>query len=80
MNDKKLEGISDVRDESDRDGVRMVLELKRDAMPDVVLNNLFKKTALQTSFSGNMVALVSEGRQPQRVTLIQSLKIFIEFR
>jgi len=58
VNEKKLEGISDLRDESDRDGIRIVLELKRDAVADVVLNNLFKKTPLQTSFSGNLVALM----------------------
>eukprot|EP01041_Mallomonas_annulata_P001538 gene1538-2966_t len=80
VNDKKLEGISDLRDESDRDGIRMVVELKRDAVPAVVLNNLFKKTALQTTFSGNLIALVDEGKQPQRIALKQALHIFITFR
>ena len=59
VNEKKLDGISDLRDESDRDGIRVVVELKRDAIPALVQNNLFKKTALQASFSGNMLALVS---------------------
>lgn len=58
VNDKKLDGIADLRDESDRDGIRVVLELKRDAAPAIVLNNLFKKTKLQTVFSGNFVALM----------------------
>jgi DNA gyrase/topoisomerase IV subunit A len=52
VNDKKLEGISDLRDESDRDGIRVVVELKRDAVPALVQNNLFKKTSLQWAFSG----------------------------
>ncbi|MGA1626899.1 MAG: DNA gyrase subunit A, partial [Prochlorothrix sp.] len=59
VNDKKLEGISDIRDESDRDGMRIVIELKRDAYPQVVLNNLFKQTPLQSNFSANKMALVN---------------------
>ncbi|CAB9502475.1 gyrase subunit A [Seminavis robusta] len=59
-NDKKLEGIADLRDESDREGIRIVIELKRDAVAAVVLNNLFKKTALQSTFSGNFVALLAK--------------------
>jgi len=58
INEKKIEGISDIRDESDRDGMRIVYELKKDTIPNVVLNNLFKQTQLQTSFSVNNVALV----------------------
>ena len=120
VNDKKMEGISDLRDESDRDGIRVVstglsptcmnepspcidhddeshlsaiyissswplthtqvIELKRDAVPSVVENNLFKKTPLQTSFSGNFLALSSDGRQPQRMTLRDSIQTFIDFR
>jgi DNA gyrase subunit A len=80
VNDKKLEGISDLRDETDRDGLRMVIELKRDAIPAVVQNNLFKHTALQTSFSGNMLALVREGAQPKRITLKEALSGFLSFR
>ena len=80
VNDKKLEGIADLRDESDRDGVRVVVELKRDAIPALVQNNLLKKTALQASFSGNMVVLVDKGKQPQRVTLREALDIFIGYR
>lgn len=80
VNDKRLEGISDIRDESDRDGIRIVIELKRDARADVVVNNLFEKTALQTSFSGNLLALVDEGMQPKRLTLREALQEFIRFR
>ena len=80
VNDKKLEGIADLRDETDREGMRMVIELKKDAVPAVVQNNLFKKTALQASFSGNMLALVEDGTQPRRVTLREALKVFIDFR
>jgi len=83
VNDKKLEGISDLRDESDRDGIRVVLELKRDAVAAVVLNNLYKKTALQTSFSGNFLSLMTtdEGAlTPQRFTLREALDCFLDFR
>jgi DNA gyrase subunit A len=80
VNEKKLDGIADLRDESDRDGIRVVVELKRDAVPALVQNNLFKKTALQASFSGNMLALVDDGKQPQRITLREALSIFIEYR
>lgn len=59
VNDKKLEGISDLRDESDRDGIRVVVELKRDAVPALVQNNLFKKTSLQWAFSGKGVTYSS---------------------
>lgn len=76
--DKKIEGISDLRDESDRDGIRVVIELKRDAKPDVVKNNLFKHTQLQTTFGVNMVALVN--RQPRLLTLVDILNEFIEHR
>jgi DNA gyrase subunit A len=80
VNDKKIDGISDLRDESDRNGIRVIIELKRDAVAAVVQNNLFKKTALQTAFSGNMLALIDNGKQPQRINLRQSLDIFIEYR
>jgi DNA gyrase subunit A len=75
---KTIEGISDLRDESDRHGVRVVIELKKDAHPDVVLNLLFKNTALQSSFGVNTVAL-SRGR-PQTLNLKQILQAFISFR
>src|SRR6185437_3707112 len=65
--EKKIDGISDLRDESDRDGYRVVVELKRDAMPDVVLNQLYRFTPLQTSFGANMVAL--DGGRPQTMNL-----------
>jgi DNA gyrase subunit A len=85
VNDKKLEGIADLRDESDRDGIRVVLELKRDAVPNIVLNNLYKKTQLQTSFSGNFLALFpseqdEDALKPQRFTLREALDCFLDFR
>ncbi|HEX7836536.1 MAG TPA: DNA gyrase subunit A [Kofleriaceae bacterium] len=78
VRDKKLEGISDIRDESDRTGIRVVLELKRDADDKVVLNNLFKHTQLQTSFSINMLAIV-EGK-PVLLSLRRALQVFIDHR
>jgi DNA gyrase subunit A len=78
VRDKKLEGIADIRDESDRTGIRVVFELKRDASYDVVLANLMKHTALQTSFSINMLAIV-EGR-PEALTLRRALQVFIDHR
>ncbi len=78
VNDKKVEGISDIRDESDRTGMRIVYELKRDAIANVVLNNLFKHTQLQTSFSVNNVALV-KGR-PQTLNLKDLIHHFVEHR
>ena len=78
VNDKKIEGIADIRDESDRKGMRIVYVLKRDAMPNVVLNQLFKYTPLQTSFSVNNIALVN-GR-PQTLNLKDIIHHFVEFR
>jgi DNA gyrase subunit A len=78
VNDKKIDGISDIRDESDRDGMRIVIELKRDAYPRVVLNNLFKQTPLQANFGCNMLALVNG--EPQLLTLKQFLEVFLDFR
>lgn len=78
VNDKKIEGISDVRDESDRDGLRIVVEVKRDAMGSVVLSKLFKYTALQTSYGVNNVALVN-GR-PRILNLEDLIREFIKFR
>ena len=78
VNDKKLEGISDIRDESDRDGMRIVVELRRDAYPQVVLNNLFKLTPLQSNFSANMLALVNG--EPILLTLRKTLQVFLDFR
>jgi len=80
VNDKKIDGISDLRDESDRDGIRMVIELKRDAVAAVVQNNLFKKTPLQTTFSGNFLAIMGDGTKPQRFTLRSALDYFLDFR
>lgn len=78
VKDQKLNGISDLRDESDRDGMRIVIELKRDAKPDVVRNNLFKQTQLATSFGVNMIALV--GLQPRLMNLYEVLNEFVEHR
>jgi len=78
VRDKKIEGISDLRDESDRHGVRVVVEIKRDAMAEVVLNQLFKFTPLQTSFGVNMLAL-NKGR-PQLMNIKEILQAFVEFR
>ena len=78
VRDKKIEGISALRDESDRDGYRVVVELRRDAVPDVVLNQLYRFTALQSSFSANMVAL--EGGRPQVMNLKDLLTSFVSFR
>ena len=78
VREKKIEGISDLRDESDRDGYRVVIELKRDAVPDVVLNQLYKFTPLQTSFAANMLAL--DGGRPLTMTLKDLLTIFVAFR
>ena len=78
VNEKKLEGISDIRDESDRDGMRIVIELKRDAYPQVVLNNLFKLTPLQNNFSANILALVNG--EPVTLSLRRMLDVFLDFR
>ena len=78
VHEKKIDGISDLRDESDRDGYRVVVELKRDATPDVVLNQLYRFTPLQSSFGANMVAL--DGGRPLLLTLKDMLTAFIAFR
>ena len=78
VNDKKLEGIADIRDESDRDGMRIVIELRRDAYPQVVLNNLFKLTPLQSNFNAYMLALVAG--EPVLLTLRRMLQVFLDFR
>jgi DNA gyrase subunit A len=78
VREKKIEGISDLRDESDRDGMRIVIEIKRDAMADVVLNQLYRFTPLQQSFGANMVAL--NGGRPELMTLKDLIKAFVDFR
>ena len=78
VNSKKLDGISDIRDESDRNGMRIVYDLKRDAIPNIVLNKLFKYTSLQSSFSVNNIALVA-GR-PRLLNLKELIKYFVEHR
>lgn len=78
VREKRIEGISDLRDESDRDGYRVVIELKRDANADVILNQLYRYTPLQTSFGCNMVAL--NGGKPEQLTLLDMLRAFVTFR
>jgi DNA gyrase subunit A len=78
VRDKRIEGISDIRDESDRQGMRVVIELRREAMADVVLNQLYRFSPLQTSFGANMVAL--NGGRPQPMTLLDFLQAFLSFR
>ena len=78
VRDKRVEGISEIRDESDRDGVRLVIELKRDAMADVVLNQLYRYTPLQTNFGVNALAL--DGGRPRLMSLKELLEAFIRFR
>ena len=78
VRDKRIEGIGDIRDESDRDGIRVVIELKRDAVADVVLNQLYRFSPLQTTFGANMVAL--NGGRPEQMTLMDILTAFIQFR
>ncbi|MGJ8529694.1 DNA gyrase subunit A [Maritalea sp.] len=78
VRDKRIEGISDLRDESDRNGMRVVVELKRDAVADVVLNQLYRFSPLQTSFGCNFVAL--NGGKPEQLNLRQILKAFVDFR
>ena len=80
VNDKKLEGISDIRDETDRTGMRIVIELKRDANPQVVLNRLFAQTAMQTTFSINMLALVNNQTQPKILSLRHILDEYLTFQ
>jgi len=78
VNEKKIEGISDLRDESDREGMRIVMELKRDAIPDIVLNNLYKLTPMQQTFG--MINLAIVNGQPRELNLIDTLNIFFEHR
>ena len=80
VHDKRLEGISDLRDETDRNGMRIVIELKRDANPQVVLNRLFAQTQLQTSFSINMLALVNDQTQPKILSLRHILDEYLTFQ
>ncbi len=80
VHEKRLEGISDLRDESDRNGMRIVIELKKDANPQVVLNRLFAQTALQSSFSINMLALVNNQKQPKVLTLRNYLDEYLTFQ
>jgi len=78
VNQKKIEGIADIRDESDREGIRVVIEIKKGELPEVVLNNLYKHTALQTSFGIIMLAIVD--KQPKTLGLIDLMKYFISHR
>ncbi|HEX3182669.1 MAG TPA: DNA gyrase subunit A, partial [Beijerinckiaceae bacterium] len=78
IREKKIEGVSDLRDESNREGIRIVFELRRDAVPDVVLNQLWRHTSLQSSFAANIIAL--NGGRPEVLTLKDILRAFIDFR
>src|SRR5690606_6631451 len=78
VNEKKIEGIADIRDESDKDGMRLVIELKRGEVPEVVLNNLYKNTQLQDTFGMNLVALVDG--QPRLLNLKQLISYFLQHR
>ena len=80
VKDKRLEGISDLRDETDRNGMRIVIELKKDANPQVVLNTLFKQTALQSSFGIIMLALVDDQKQPRILSLRQIIDEYLNFQ
>ena len=80
VKEKRLEGISDLRDETDRNGMRIVIELKKDANPQVVLNTLFKQTALQSNFSIILLALVNNQKQPKILTLRQILDEYLDFQ
>ena len=80
VNDKRLDGISDIRDESDRNGMRIVIELKRDANPQIVLNKLFTQTSLQTTFAINMLALVKNQSQPKVLSLREILDEYLIFQ
>jgi len=80
VKDKRIEGISDLRDETDRKGMRIVIELKRDANPQVVLNNLFKQTSLQSSFGIIMLALVDDQKQPRILSLRQIIDEYLNFQ
>jgi len=78
VRDKKIEGISDLRDESSRDGMRIVIELKRGELPDVILNNLYKHTKLQTSYGITLLAIV--GARPRVLNLLEMVELFVDFR
>src|SRR5207244_3969336 len=78
VREKTIEGISDLRDESDRDGMRIVIELKRGEVPEVILNNLYKHTQLQLSFGIIMLAIV--GGRPKVMSLLEMIETFVEFR
>ena len=80
VNEKRLDGISDIRDESDRTGMRIVVELKRDANAQVVLNRLFAQTQLQTTFAINMLALVKDQSQPKILSLREILDEYLSFQ
>lgn len=80
VNDKVIAGISDIRDESDREGIRIIIELKKDSYPQKVLNQLFKHTDLQSSFGYNCIALADDGIQPRLLNLQEMLAIFLDHR
>ena len=80
VNERKLDGISEIRDESSLEGMRIVIEIKRDSEPSVVLNNMYKRTSLQHSFPGSLMAVVGSRQMPEQLTLRSALLHFINFR
>lgn len=80
VNEKKIEGIAEIRDESSMEGIRIVFEIKRDSEPLVVLNRMYKSSNLQYTFSGNLMAVTGDGRMPQQLTLRTALLAFLDFR
>jgi DNA gyrase subunit A len=80
VRDKKIVGISEIRDESNKEGIRVIIELKKDAFPKKILNQLYKLTTLQTSFGFNMIALTDRGLQPRLMNLKDILLEFIDHR
>jgi len=78
VNDKKIEGIADIRDESDREGMRVVIEIKKGELPEIILNNLYKRTSLQTSYGIIMLAIVE--KQPKMLTLLEAMRYFVSHR
>ena len=80
VNEKKLEGIAEIRDESSMEGLRIVFEVRRDAEPLVVLNNMYKRSSLQHTFAGNLMAVTGDGRLPKQLTLRAALLAFLDFR
>lgn len=80
VDNKRIEGIADIRDESDRNGLRIVIDCKKDTDPALVLRNLFAKSDLQTNINGSMIAITNQGKRPELLNLREALDAFIKFR